>query len=250
MIWTLSESGFNSGEHNMKRDIELAAACGEDEAFFRLYRWKPYCISIGANQKFEDINLNKALNDGIDVVKRPTGGRAILHAEEITYSIVYPLNRGLSPAEIYRKVSLALAKGLTIYNPALEYVELENIQPDFISLLKESKGIACFAETAKSEVKWKGKKIIGSAQRKMDKIILQHGSILCGNFHMNIVDYLNLPETEIQAVKEHLQKKTTDIATILNSPTDYEKLSLALIEGFEKEWNTEFLKQDEIKGEL
>ena len=84
----------------------------------------------------------------------------------------------------------------------------------------------------------------------MESTILQHGSILCGNYHLKIVDYLNLPEAKIQEVKEHLRKKTTDIETILNSPTDYEKLSLALIEGFEKEWNIELLGKAEIKGEL
>jgi lipoate-protein ligase A len=248
--WNFINSGFNTGAYNMRFDLELATACKEDEAFFRLYRWEPYCISLGANQKFEDINLDKTSRNGIDVVKRPTGGRAILHAEEITYSVVYPLNGGLTPSEIYRKISIAIAGGLTIYNSELKNVELENIQQDFIGLLKEPQGLACFAGTAKSEVKWNGMKLVGSAQRKMDKIILQHGSILCGNYHLKIVDYLNLPEKEIQTVKEHLRKKTIDLESILNIPTDYEKLSLALIEGFEKEWNIELLGKAEIKGEL
>jgi lipoate-protein ligase A len=234
----------------MQYDLELATACRENEAFFRLYRWKPYCISIGANQKYEDIDLEKTSRDGIDVVKRPTGGRAILHADEITYSVIYPLKYGLTPSEIYRKVSLALVKGLTIYNEELKNAELEDLQQDFIGLLKDPQGLACFAGTAKSEVKWNGKKLIGSAQRKMDKVVLQHGSILCGNYHLKIIDYLKLPDKEIQIVKDHLHSKTVTLESILNTPTDYEKLSLALIEGFEKEWNIEFLKQAEIKGEL
>jgi lipoate-protein ligase A len=234
----------------MQYDLELATACRENEAFFRLYRWKPYCISIGANQKYEDIDLEKTSRDGIDVVKRPTGGKAILHADEITYSVIYPLKYGLTPSEIYRKVSLALVKGLTIYNEELKNAELEDLQQDFIGLLKDPQGLACFAGTAKSEVKWNGKKLIGSAQRKMDKVVLQHGSILCGNYHLKIIDYLKLPDKEIQIVKDHLHSKTVTLESILNTPTDYEKLSLALIEGFEKEWNIEFLKQAEIKGEL
>jgi lipoate-protein ligase A len=234
----------------MQYDLELATACRENEAFFRLYRWKPYCISIGANQKYEDIDLEKTSRDGIDVVKRPTGGRAILHADEITYSVIYPLKYGLTPSEIYRKVSLALVKGLTIYNEELKNAELEDLQQDFIGLLKDPQGLACFAGTAKSEVKWNGKKLIGSAQRKMDKVVLQHGSILCGNYHLKIIDYLKLPDKEIKIVKDHLHSKTVTLESILNTPTDYEKLSLALIEGFEKEWNIEFLKQAEIKGEL
>jgi len=250
MEWNLINTGFNTGFFNMRFDMDLALACKANEAYFRLYRWDPFCISLGANQKYEDINSERAADDGIDVVKRPTGGRAILHAEEITYSVIYPLNAGLSPSEIYRKVSESLVNGLAVYNKELENVELEDIQQDFIHLLKEPQGIACFAGTAKSEVKWKGRKLIGSAQRKMDRVILQHGSVLCGNYHLRITDYLNLPVQEIQAVRVHLQKRTTDLESILNSPTDYEKLSLALTEGFEKEWNIKFIQKAELKGEL
>jgi lipoate-protein ligase A len=250
MNWYLINSGFNTGDFNMKFDTDLASTYNAYEVYFRLYRWNPYCISLGANQKLEDINLEKALLDRIDIVKRPTGGRAILHAEEITYSIVYPLHFGLTPVEIYEKISLALVNGLIIYNPLLNEVELEKIQPDFIKLLKEPKGLTCFASTAKSEVKWRGMKIIGSAQRKMDKVVLQHGSILCGSYHKRIVDYLNLPESEILKVKDHLDKTTIEIESILNCPTDYEKLSLALIEGFEKEWNIKFYEKIEMEGKL
>ncbi|HVO73690.1 MAG TPA: hypothetical protein VMT35_06680, partial [Ignavibacteriaceae bacterium] len=74
----------------MKIDIHLAEICRPEEVYFRLYRWKPYCISLGANQDLNSVDAFKAAADGIDIVKRPTGGRAILHSEEITYSVVYP----------------------------------------------------------------------------------------------------------------------------------------------------------------
>ncbi|MCX6149214.1 MAG: hypothetical protein NTX22_01675 [Ignavibacteriales bacterium] len=230
----------------MAFDINLAKTCSQDQAYFRLYQWKPFCISLGANQKFEDINLEKVSSDGIDVVKRPTGGRAILHAEEITYSVVYPLNGGLTPTDIYKKISLALVSGLVSYDAKLNEVELENIQPDFAELLKDPKGVACFASSAKSEVKWKSKKLIGSAQRKMDKVVLQHGSILCGDFHLKIIDYLNLPETEVHIIKEHLSEKTIDLNSILKYSVGYEKLSLALVEGFEKEWEIKLIEKVDI----
>jgi lipoyl(octanoyl) transferase len=248
MKWYLINSGFNPGGLNMEIDINLANNCPADEAYFRLYRWKPYCISLGANQNLNDINVIKAFNDGIDVVKRPTGGRAILHAEELTYSLIYPLNNGYSPAEIYRRISSTLLKGLSIYNSKLDEAELEDQQPDFPKILKEPEGLACFAVTARSEVKWNGKKLIGSAQRKMDKIILQHGSILCGNYHIRIIDYLNLPDENIRIILKNLEEKTTDINTILNTATNYNKLSLALIKGFEQEWNIKFIEKNDYKG--
>ena len=240
MNWHLIESGSHKGRFNMKFDIELAKSCPANEAFFRLYKWKPYCISLGANQLFDDINIQKAEKDGIDVVKRPTGGRAILHAEEITYSVVIPLSFGLSPKQIYSKISHALLIGLAEYNSKLTSAELENQQPNFPDLLKQPSGVLCFASTAKSEVKFDSKKIIGSAQRKFNNVVLQHGSILCGTFHRRLPEYLNKTDEEIIKLKDDLKNSTTEISTILGEDVDYEKLSESLKKGFQKEFETVF----------
>jgi len=240
MIWHLIESGSHTGRFNMKFDIELAKSCRENEAFFRIYRWDPYCISLGSNQAFEDINIHKAKSDGLEVVKRPTGGRAILHAEEVTYSVVMSLSCGLSPKQIYTKISQALLKGLAEYDSRLTSAELENIQPNFPDLLKQPSGVLCFASTAKSEVKFDSKKIIGSAQRKFNNVVLQHGSILCGTFHQKLAEYLNKDEISIHLLKEELTNSTTEISTILNAEVDYEKLSSSLINGFKKEFEIQF----------
>ena len=226
----------------MEYDIKLAQICPDDEAYLRFYRWKPFCLSLGANQKFEDIDLGKLSTDNIDIVKRPTGGRAILHAEELTYSFVIPTSSGFSSSDIYRKISLSLVKGLEKYDPVLKDVELENIQPDFAKLLLEPKGAACFASTAKSEVKFKGKKLIGSAQRKMNRVILQHGSILCGDFHLKLVNYLCCNSVERESIKNELCKSTVDIFSILKKEINYPYLMECLASGFEYEWGISFVK--------
>lgn len=237
MIWSFIDSGSASGLYNMQFDIELAKRAElEKAAFFRLYMWSPYCISLGANQKFEDIKLEKAKSDGIDVVKRPTGGRAILHAEEWTYSAAFPTALGLSSQEIYRRISLALVRGLRTYDEKLIGAELENIKPDFSEALKRPSGAVCFATAAKSEVKFNGKKLIGSAQRKMNGAILQHGSLLCGNYHTKLTDYLEAENSEIEFIKEEMLGKTIDISQITGKAVDYGKLKQNLIEGFETEW--------------
>lgn len=246
MTWKLIRSGANTGEHNMDFDLRLAQQCNDGEAFFRLYKWQPYSISLGANQNFDEVNKAKTESGGIDVVKRPTGGRAILHAEEITYSVVIPVSYGLSPREVYNKVSIALTKGLALYNPALVKSELENLQPDFAQLLKQPQGSLCFASTAKSEVKYAGKKLIGSAQRKLKNIILQHGSILCGTYHQKLPEYLNYGEEEIIKLRKELTDKTTEIETILNTKVDYELLEKKLIEGFSEEWQIKFDESSEL----
>jgi lipoate-protein ligase A len=242
MIWHFIDSGYGSGAYNMEFDLELARNLNPHDAYFRIYRWKPYCISLGANQSIEEIDQVKTKNDGIDIVKRPTGGRAILHAEELTYSVVLPLNYEFSPREIYLKISTALMRGLEIYNPLLAKSELENHQPDFPKLLEEPAGALCFASTAKNEVKFNGKKLIGSAQRKLSNAVLQHGSILCGSYHRNLVEYLGCDEETRSQLSIELNDKTTELQSILNEEIDYEKLKTCLKFGFEIEWEMKFEK--------
>lgn len=238
MKWNLIESGFRTGAFNMDLDLSLAKSCSAGNSYLRIYRWEPYCISLGANQNFEDINSDLTLEHEIDVVKRPTGGRAILHAEELTYSVIVPLSIGLKPKEIYNKVSDTLIKSLMLYDNRLTGMfELESNQPDFRQLLNENSGMLCFASTAKSEVKHKGKKIIGSAQRKLKNIILQHGSILVGKYHKNLPKFINCSEEEKEILTNEMEQKTIELETILSEKVDYEKLENIITKTFFSEWN-------------
>lgn len=240
MIWRLIDDGAAPGLHNMNFDIKLAEECKENEIFFRLYRWKPYAISLGANQSFNDVDFAETKYDKIDVVQRPTGGRAIYHSEEITYSIVVPLSFGLSPKEIYRSVSEALIIGLKIYDERLYETSLESLQPDFPEILKTKSGSICFASIAKNEVKYSGKKLIGSAQKKMKKVILQHGSILCGTKHRELLNYLKLSGNEKLELIDEINRKTIEIETILNEKVDYKRLRNCLTLGFEEHFGIKF----------
>lgn len=224
----------------MDFDLSLVRNCREDEAYFRLYRWKPYCISLGANQSFNSIDLGKAETDNIDVIKRPTGGRAILHSEELTYSVVFPLNKISSLRNFYCEINKALKEGLILYDDKLNAVLLESEQPDLRNFYKQSVSEICFAVSAKSEIKFMGKKLIGSAQRKINNSILQHGSILCGNYHRRITEFLNLSEIDSTKVQKEMLTKTTEIEEILCYKTDYEKLGNCLIKSFERYFNIKF----------
>lgn len=224
----------------MDFDLQLAKNYFPDEVVFRLYRWNPYCISLGANQKFEEIDIEKAKTDSIDVVKRPTGGRAILHSEELTYSLIYPIDSKTSAHDLYKQINLALKLSLSIYDSRLSDIVLEHLQPDFKDFYKQQKSSICFAVSAKSEINFKNKKLVGSAQRKLGNVILQHGSILCGNYHLKIVDYLKIPESKKTEIKNEIVNTTIDIQTILEAEVDYLKLSSSLKKGFEKHFNCEF----------
>lgn len=240
MNWRVLDSGFNNGKTNMDVDIRLAESCSPDEPVLRFYRWNPYCISLGANQRIEQINLEKAQHDNIDIVFRPTGGRAILHAEELTYSVIYPINNNTSVRNLYHNINMAIIKGLIDYDSRLTYLEMEDIQPNFPNIYKQSLSALCFAFPAKSEIKYAGKKLVGSAQKKMKDVLLQHGSILCGNFHLRIVDYLNIEKEEIPAVSNKLISSTTDLFSILHEKIDYHRLIDSLLAGFRTQFAAEF----------
>jgi lipoyl(octanoyl) transferase len=240
MIWHFIDTDSSSGKFNMELDIFLSKICNDNEVFFRLYRWNPDTISLGANQNINEIDTDKCITDNIEIVKRPTGGRAILHAEELTYSMVVPLSFGLSAKDIYNKVSNTLSAALAKYDSKLSSVELENLQPDFKQLLNNPSGALCFASTAKSEVKYNGKKLIGSAQRKMNTVVLQHGSILCGKKHNRLPDYL-LDKSHINELKTELSDKTTEIETILNKKIDYSLLAYTIKKQFEIDWKFNFM---------
>ncbi|MCL5028521.1 MAG: hypothetical protein M1480_05820 [Bacteroidetes bacterium] len=239
MKWHFIDTGFNSGKFNMAFDMALTRICKPDEAFLRFYRWEPYCISLGANQNINSINEEKAFSDSIDIVKRPTGGRAILHAEELTYSVIIPLDAQSSAKNIYQEINFALSEGLAIYDDKLRFVELHNEQPNFRDLYKEDKSVLCFAAPAKSELKYDGRKLVGSAQRKLGNVILQHGSILCGEFHKRIVDYLVTSPENYSTIYELLDS-TADIKSITNKEINYDDLSESIVEGFESYYKMKF----------
>ncbi len=238
MKWHLIPNEPNTGKFNMDFDIKLARNCSKNNCYFRLYQWNPYCISLGANQSLDNVNSDLACARGIDVVNRPTGGRAILHAEEITYSVIIPTDAGISAKKLYHDVSAALMTGLSIYDDNLKALSLEADQPHFPSLLQSDHGELCFGSTARNEIKYKGKKIVGSAQRKMNNALLQHGSILCGPYHRKLVDYIRKDGATVLDLKT----TTIEISEITGASTDYQKLADCLIAGFEKSFGIKFDK--------
>lgn len=127
MKWIYINTGDNTGLYNMEFDMNLVKDAVPGIIYFRLYRWSPYCVSLGANQDVGEIDEFKVKKDGIDLVKRPTGGRAILHSEELTYSIIMLLENDSSPRNIYRQINLALINGLKIYNFSLTGLEIEGV---------------------------------------------------------------------------------------------------------------------------
>jgi lipoate-protein ligase A len=202
----------------------------------RFYTWRPYCISLGKNQGFSCINVGRAEKDGIDVVKRPTGGKAVLHAEELTYSVVMAAN-SISVRQSYNLISSALADGLQRLGAKLD---LAQSSPDFQRLFRDPSTIPCFSTSATCEIEWRGRKLVGSAQHRYGDVLLQHGSILTGDFHKRIVEYLNVPDDLKRKTLADLDSHTTTLTEILGRKVELAEVRTAVELGFESILGADF----------
>ena len=241
MNWRFENTGFHSGVFNMEYDESLARELvdGVGNPTIRVYGWRPIAISLGRNQSIDEIDLNKTSVAGIDVVRRPTGGRAILHANELTYCVVM-IAHGKNVLSLYEEISRALIAGLQELGAP---VAIEKSQPHFPSLYQNSSATACFSSTGRYEIKCGGKKLVGSAQRRYtvaggEEVVLQHGSILLGSEHKQIVDFLRLPSNEERgALRRDLDEKTTELSTVLHRSVTFDETANAVFNGFRNAWS-------------
>ena len=198
----LIDSGFNDGQKNMDFDYERTLSCAKNETLpmLRLYGWDPWTVSLGFNQKEEDISLEKLKMKGFGLVRRPTGGRAVLHANELTYSVVLQIPEGKNAQDIYKEIHILLLEGLQKLEPS--DLGFSKAQANFRDFYQKQPGISvsCFASTARYEIEFQGRKVVGSAQRVFGKTLLQHGSILLGKGHEEIADVTNFQDEEKREV--------------------------------------------------
>lgn len=141
----------------------------------RLYAWEPACLSLGYAQPFSDVDLAALKSQGWEVVRRPTGGRAILHTDELTYSVTGPASDPRlagSVLESYRVLSLAILDALHRLQIPAQANEKPIVAPD-----ANPKGPVCFEVPSNYEITVGGKKLVGSAQARRKQGVLQHGSL-------------------------------------------------------------------------
>ena len=222
------QDGASTGSVNMARDAELLAGHKPgDDPILRVYWWEPAAVTIGYNQDFTDFDESALGAVGYDLVRRPTGGRAILHADELTYAVIGtspdPIF-GASLHETYLKINQALLTFLAELGIAADFSPGESRE--------EARGLVCFRSAGRHEISVAGRKIIGSAQRRTAGVFLQHGSILTGPGHLALESFL-LPD--VKRNSEDLAAVTTDLGQLLGArPTgpDFEALAQRLAEAF------------------
>lgn len=164
-----------TGQENMQIDsdlLEYAIKNKLKEPIFRLYGWSPACVSLGRNQKSDFLDLDFLKQNNIDYVRRLTGGRALLHDDEITYSFICPasfLENGENVVQSYKEISKILIDAFKNLDIELDFGGTKKVKGHMDYCMLVSTG---------ADLCYKNRKLIGSAQFRKEGYILQHGSIL------------------------------------------------------------------------
>ncbi|MXW06039.1 MAG: lipoate--protein ligase family protein [Gemmatimonadetes bacterium] len=248
MIRVLSTPGC-SAAYNMAVDEVLMDACRRDAEMLtlRVYSWHPPAVSIGYGQDAEkEIDPGQCERYGIDLVRRITGGRAVLHDQELTYSLVapesHPALEGRSGV-LLRAVSEALVETLKHFDipaePAMEGRCGSGGNDD-----------VCFTATGRYEITVAGRKLAGSAQRRSRGVVLQHGSVLLGRGHRRLALLMPAHEPERrETIARLLNHRTVSVAELIPDLPTFEewtdRLSRSMLDRLNVEGRTDVLDAEE-----
>lgn len=218
-----------NGVDNMSYDLELLDKyiTQKTKPILRFYSWKPHALSLGRNQSLEDINIEECKKYNIDIIKRPTGGKAVLHQGEVTYSFVGGKIDGLpnNIFESYIEISQAIIKGLekltdnkcfSIGNEPVKDYKLNSF---------------CFAKSIVTDINYSGKKMVGSAQLRRGDNFLQHGSILINQ------------DFELLKKLFHIKIDTDsliNLSDIVSIGLNRKQITKNVLEGFKEHFSVDF----------
>ncbi|KUO50710.1 MAG: hypothetical protein APF76_15545 [Desulfitibacter sp. BRH_c19] len=245
--WRLIDSNYNDGFYNMAVDEVLLSSVieGKSPPTIRFYRWQPATVTLGYFQDMDkEIETEICKKKGIQVVRRLTGGRAILHDNELTYSLTANEKEKQvsgSIIESYLKISQALVNGLNIYGVEVEMMARPS---------KEKGSAACFDAPSWHEIVWNGRKLVGSAQTRKQGFLLQHGSLPFSLDVELLFQLLRISNAQVkERLKKNFQQKAVSLEEITQKEVDYKKLVEALVQGFSQTFNIKVAWDDLSKEE-
>lgn len=257
--WRLLNSSFQTAAQNMATDEAIMSSYAAKlvPPTIRFYGWQPAAVSIGYFQHGEqEINFAACREQGIDVVRRLTGGRAVLHAQELTYSIIvgedYP-DMPMTITASYRYLSHGLLLGLAKLGLT---AEMTKPQSAYAHKIPQPTSAACFDAPSHYELTVNRKKIIGSAQVRKHGVILQHGSILLAFSAEQLAGILHVDSEEKDKTCSMLKNRVMDLQTALNRIVTWDEARLAMEAGFAEALGIELAEGDltavekETAGEL
>jgi lipoate-protein ligase A len=238
--WRLLITPPLDGATNMAIDeaILYALAEGHGMPTVRFFQWAPPCLSLGYNQHWDEVNEAACQRLGYTWTRRPTGGKAILHTDEVTYSLIIPQDdpriQG-SVVESYRVLSFGLLRGLGMLGVQAKQATKEDLQAQ--KKARESEGPVCFDTPSRYEITWQGKKLIGSAQLRRKKVVLQHGSLPLHGDLKRILEVLALSDEAHALQAELLPQRATTLEQVLGKVLPFANVAAALAEGFAQQLN-------------
>lgn len=239
MTWRLLLTPPGRGAWNMAVDESILEHIGRGASLptLRLYAWEPACLSLGHAQPFADVDLTRLKAHGWEVVRRATGGRAILHTDELTYSVIAPLTEPRvegSVLESYNRLAEALL--LAVKNLGLP-VEMKEGKADNGGIPNP----VCFEVPSTYEITVNGKKLIGSAQARKKEGVLQHGSLPLTGDLTRIYQALEFEdESARETAAKRLLERATTVESALGREIGWGTAVQAFVEAFEAQLGLSF----------
>jgi lipoyl(octanoyl) transferase len=246
--WRLLYTPPSSGSWNMAVDESILEHIHRDEALptLRLYSWNPPCLSLGHAQSFTDVDVERVKANGWEVVRRMTGGRAILHTDELTYSVTGGADEPILASgilESYNRLAQALIFAMRELGLPVE--------------MKEEAGHAsgeanpiCFEVPSTYEITVNGKKLIGSAQARRKEGVLQHGSLpLIGDLTRICQALIFKDEAAREVAAQRLLARATTVQSVIGAKTAWETAAQAFVHGFEAQLGITFQRGEISRSE-
>jgi lipoyl(octanoyl) transferase len=229
-------SGANCGAYHMAVDRVLyrRLEAGQSDPLIRIYTWEPWCVTLGYSQQAErELNLSALEDRHWNWALRPTGGRAVLHGDEFTYTVAASAksapwceNRDTS----YAKIGAALRQLVGELGAKTDLARGDTAVLGAASMALSSASTsgpsrACFASTSRLELTWSGRKLVGSAQRRGRSGFVQHGSMPLKDSFLTLVDVLPLADDAKAAYQEDMRQHAVSLGMVLNRDIEYKDVA-------------------------
>ncbi len=235
--WRLVLDSGLTGLENMALDEELAAQVAQENSapVVRIYPWPCLAVTLGRHQPANPLlDGERCDRDGIEIVRRPTGGKAILHLTgDMTYSVIAPVDQPPFSQDVlagYAAVNQALVAGLATLGVRATMRDPPPIWPE------TGVDFGCFESPGRHEVYWAGRKMVASAQRRTAGVVLQHGTIPLAETGSGLADLLRLDPGRRERFRRDLNDRTGTLASALDVTPEFRKVAHALSEGFARAW--------------
>ena len=238
-LWRLLLTTPSPGDWNMAVDESILESIGRGDSLptLRLYAWTPACLSLGVAQPFADVDTARLRARGWDVVRRMTGGRAILHTDELTYSVIGPTDNPIlagSVLESYNRIAKALLRAVQDLNLKVEMKEGKADESG-------KSNPVCFEVPSTYEITVDGKKLIGSAQARRKEGVLQLGSLPLVGDLTRITQALSFADEFARAdASTRLLARAATVESALGVAVSWDIAAQAFIHAFESTLGIQF----------